>query len=245
MAKDPYQTFARRYDAFRIESPERRTFFAQLFEEHDVRRLLDCACGTGADLVTFHSMGIEVVGSDVSEAMLDRARERLAEAFVDVPLYRCDFRELDGTLGDSFDAVVCLSTSLPHLHEEEEILRALQSMRAVLRPGGILVLDQGMTDRQWAEQPRFLPAIDRPDLSRLMAIDYDEDRFVVHVLDFAGAHGERTFHHDTFTYRRLLRDDYAQLLGDTGFARAEFCGGFDRSAYNKTLSRRLIAVAEA
>ncbi|GEM_PF-1627790 len=74
-------------------------------------------------------------------------------------------------------------------------------MRDVLREDGILVLDQGMTDRQWTEKPRFIPAINTSELCRLMAIDYAEEAFTVHVIDFVDEGVERAFHHDAFVYR--------------------------------------------
>ena len=168
---DPYLSFAARYDAFRTDAPERRAFFERLFDRYHVRRVLDCACGTGDDLLLFRSLGLAVVGSDLSDAMLALAETKLAAAEAEIPLVRADFRELPEQFADSFDAVVCLSTSLPHLLDGAKILRALASMRHVLREDGILVLDQGMTDRQWGEKPRFMPVVNTAELCRLMAID--------------------------------------------------------------------------
>ena len=248
MDRDPYLDFASRYDAFSEGTAEaaalRERFFKGLFERHGVQRLLDCACGTGADLLLFRSLGLDVVGSDVSDAMLTLAKEKLEAAGAVTSLVRTDFRELSEHVDGPFDAVVCLSTSLPHLHEDAEILKALSSMRDVLQAGGILVLDQGMTDRQWAEKPRFIPAVNTADLCRLIAIDYEAETFTVHVIDFADAGVERAFYHDTFVYRRLLRDDYDRLLRAAGFRDVAFYGGFGLELYSKTGSRRLIVVAE-
>jgi glycine/sarcosine N-methyltransferase len=241
---DPYLSFAARYDAFRTDAPGRRAFFERLFVRHHVRRVLDCACGTGDDLLLFRSLGLRVEGSDLSDAMLALAGAKLADTNAEIPLVRADFRDLPEQFADSFDAVVCLSTSLPHLLDEAEILRALASMHDALRENGILVLDQGMTDRQWAERPRFMPAVNTSALCRLMAIDYAEDTFTVHVIDFADEGLERAFHHDAFVYRRLLRDDYERLLLQSGFREATFYGGFEFETYSKAASRRLIVVAE-
>lgn len=117
-------------------------------------------------------------------------------------------------------------------------------MRHVLREDGILVLDQGMTDRQWGEKPRFMPVVNTAELCRLMAIDYAENTFTVHVIDFADEGLERAFHHDAFVYRRLLRDDYERFLREDGFREVTFYGGFEFETYSKAASRRLIVVAE-
>ena len=140
------------------------------------------------------------------------------------------------------DAVVCLSTSLPHLQEHEEILRALQSMRGVLRDGGILVVDQGMTDRQWMERPRFLPAMQSRDLSRLLAIDYGETAFTVYAIDFVHQESVTAFHVDRFDDRTFLGEDNEMLLRRAGFAEVTFFGGFEEEPYDPVKSRRLICV---
>jgi glycine/sarcosine N-methyltransferase len=245
---DPYRDFAERYDAFDAASsanaPNRKAFFRTLFEQRGVRRVLDCACGTGSDLLLFHSLGCAVVGSDLSEAMLAQAREKLEQAGVKIPLVRADFRELPFSSAEPFDAVTCLSTSLPHLLDDAELGRALSSIRAVLRDRGVLILDQGLTDRQLAERPRFIPVVNTNELSRVMVLDYGDRTVDIHVLDLIHRGAESAFHVDSFTYRILLRDDYGRLLREAGFRDVSFYGGLAFEPYSRTESGRLILVAE-
>jgi glycine/sarcosine N-methyltransferase len=161
MTRDLYKGFADRYDLFFSKFDEHDPiaveFFRQLFAEKQVRSVLDCACGTGHDLVLLHSLGCGVVGSDISESMLAQAHKNLAERSVKVPLQKADYRELPQHFNRQFDAVVCLSSSILHMPNESETLRAFRSMRDVLRDGGILVLTQGTTDKQWAGQAQVYP----------------------------------------------------------------------------------------
>ena len=146
MTQDPYESFAERYDWMKPDDPFREAFFRQLFAKCNVERLLDCACGTGRDLLMFHSMGLEVSGSDLSDAMLAQARKNLVQAEVDIPIKKADYRELASHWDTPFDAVLCLSNSINELLQDAETLQALCSMRSVLRPGGILVFCQGQTE---------------------------------------------------------------------------------------------------
>jgi ubiquinone/menaquinone biosynthesis C-methylase UbiE len=171
---DLYTGFADRYDLFFTRFGEHAAalveFYRRLFAENRVQRVLDCACGTGHDLLLFHSLGCEVVGTDISEAMLAQARKNLAACGLEIPLLRVDYRELPGHFDRQFDAVMCLSTSIAHMPTEAEVLRAVGSMRGVLRDGGLLVLSQGTSDRQWRDKPRFVLAVNTPDFSRLFVM---------------------------------------------------------------------------
>ena len=151
MPRDMYEGFAERYDRFHAEfgthDPALAGFFHRLFARHQVQSVLDCACGTGHYLPLFHSLGCQVVGSDLSKAMLAQAQKNLAGYGLEVPLHEVDFRELPSYFDRRFDAVMCLSSSILHMPTEADVLRAFRSMRDVLRAGGILVLTQGTTDR--------------------------------------------------------------------------------------------------
>ena len=63
---DPFETFAAIYDKMPRDEPRIAGFFRTLIEKHSVRSVLDCACGTGSDLVTLHSLCPHVSGSDIS-----------------------------------------------------------------------------------------------------------------------------------------------------------------------------------
>ena len=174
--QDPYEGFAGRYDLFydQFGRPDVQEveFFRQLFARQEVQRVLDCACGTGRHLYLFQSFGCQVIGSDLSPSMLAQARKNLAAHGLDIPLHQVDYRDLPRHFEQPLDAVVCLSSSILHMPDDQQVLRAFRSMRRVRRPGGILVLTQGITDRQWQEKPRFILAVNTSDFSRLFAIDY-------------------------------------------------------------------------
>ncbi|MDQ3095732.1 MAG: methyltransferase domain-containing protein [Actinomycetota bacterium] len=94
-------------------------------------RALDAACGTGAVAQQLHLRGHDVVGIDVSEGMLSRARKAVPDArfitgdITDLPLP-----------DDDVDHVVC-SLALAHLSD----LRPFFAEAArVMRPGGHLLL---------------------------------------------------------------------------------------------------------
>jgi ubiquinone/menaquinone biosynthesis C-methylase UbiE len=248
MSTDPYAGFAERYDRFQAEFGHRDLavvdFYRTLFADNGVRRVLDCACGTGRDLHLFHSLGCDVVGSDISESMLAQARKNLRQANVYVPFYRRDYRELTTFYGSEFDAVVCLSGSILQMPDEVEVARALKSMRGVLRSGGVLVLTQGTTDRQWREKPRFILAVNDADFSRLFVIDYRGRGALYNVVDLFHGAGRDEMKVWSIEYpHMLLRDDYDTLLREAGFESVVYYGGYKSEPYDAETSQRLIVIA--
>jgi len=248
MTQDAYEGFAERYDLFFDQfdqfDEDTERFFRKLFQDHQVRSVLDCACGTGRHLSLFHSLGCEVTGSDVSESMLAQARLNLAERDMDLPLYHLDFRELPQRIEQRFDAVACLSSSLFHMPDEQEVLLALRSIRAVLRDGGLLVLSQGTTDRQWAEKPRFIVSGAGEKSTRLFVIDYLDRGARYNVLDITHDGETRELKVWSLTYPCIyLKDAQQRLLLRAGFENLTFFGSYDLEPYDKATSSRLITVA--
>jgi len=246
---DPYAGFAERYDLFDGEfgtyPPAHVDFYRELFARHEVRRVLDCACGTGKHLPLFHSLGCEVVGADISEAMLARARANLAGHGLQIPLHQVDYRHLPDHFAQPFDAVTCLSSSILHMPDETQVLRAFESIRGVLRPGGILVLTQGTSDRQWREKPRFILAVNEPDFTRLFVIDYADEGARYHILDIYHSDEVRDFQIWSVEYPRMyLRDDQERLLEAAGFATVACYGTYRFDPYDTETSQRLIVVGQ-
>ena len=241
---DTYEGFAERYDWMKQENPVRQEFFRQVFARHNVVMVLDCACGTGQDLIMLHSMGFQAYGSDLSDAMLSQARRNLAQAQADIPIQKVDFRDLTSHWEIQFDAVVCLTNSINEPLKDAETLRALRSMKSVLRPGGILVFDQGQSDVSMRNPPRFAPILNNRDSTRFFVIDYSGDIQTVHIFDFIHAQQANDFQHVTVRIRIRLQDSWNHILGVAGFAEVQFFGDWDLTPYDKQSSHKLIAVAK-
>jgi glycine/sarcosine N-methyltransferase len=248
MSSDPYERFAERYDlffaSFADHDPKKVEFFRELFTHHDVHSVLDCACGTGRDIHLFHSLGLDVCGSDISPAMLAQAERNLATNHVDAPLDQVDYRELHLSYARDFDAVVCLSSSFFEMPDEMELRRALSSMRGVMRDGGILVLTAGMCDRTWNEKPRFIPEISRGDFTRLFVIDYLNRGARFNVVDLHHDQTRQDMQVWNITYDRIyLRDDIEAAFRAVGFHTYSFYGNYEFQPYDKERSPMMIAVA--
>jgi SAM-dependent methyltransferase len=118
---------------------------------------LDVGCGTGTLLLGLREQHRRwrLAGVDGSAEMLavavrkpDAGSIAWARAGLDRPL----------PFGQGFDAVGCFYDTLNHLPDAEALQRALGTMAAILRPGGLLIFDVTNSlgfSRWWRGRPTF------------------------------------------------------------------------------------------
>lgn len=118
------------------------SFFTDQLLAAGACRVLDASTGTGFHAVQLRRAGFDVVACDGSPSMFERAKVNFARRSLDIPLLCLDWHRLDPRLLGTFDAVVCLGSSLCHLFEQDERVEVLKRFRSVLKPGGLLLIDQ-------------------------------------------------------------------------------------------------------
>lgn len=118
----------------------------QLIRSHapDARTLLDVACGTGGHLLHLRQT-FDVTGLDLHESMLEVARRRLPG----IELVQGDMRSFD--LGQKFDAIVCLFSSIGYLPDRAALVEAIGCMSRHLTEGGVLVVDGWVRHSAWRD----------------------------------------------------------------------------------------------
>ena len=139
------------YSAFFEPSEEIRLSIGRLARRHlrrEPRRVLDPACGPGLWLAHFHAHGAEVAGSDLEEAAIALASERLPKRGARVLVG--DMRRPPDELGTDFDLIVNLDNSIGHLPDYMDVVEHLASMRARLSRGGIYIV--GLAIREAHEE---------------------------------------------------------------------------------------------
>jgi len=242
-ATDRYAEIAEHYGRMLHEDPDRVAFFKRTFDRYQAKNILDCACGTGNDLLLFHSMGYNVTGSDLSDTMLTVAQQAIQNHKANIVLRKGDFQNLRTIHPETFDTVVCLSNSINEI--EVDPIAALESMKQVLGPGGLIILDQGQTDLSMQDPPSYAPIMNDQSFSRLFTMTYDQDIMTVNIFDFV--HDEKEsmydFYHSEHKIRIRLYADWEAILKKVNL-KAEYYGNWDGEEYDINKSKRLIIVAK-
>lgn len=111
--------------------------------EHDARKLLDCACGTGNVSFELARSGIDVVGADIAPDMIAVAQEKAARNGLAARFVEADLSAFE--LGERFDSATCLYDSLNYILDPATLQRAFERIGAHLERGGVFVFDMNST----------------------------------------------------------------------------------------------------
>jgi cyclopropane fatty-acyl-phospholipid synthase-like methyltransferase len=107
-------------------------------------RVLDAGCGTGEHTLLAAAHGAEATGVDAAPTAIQRARAKAAERGLTARFEVADILDL-GRLGMAFDTVI--DSGVFHVFSDEDRLRYVSSLAAVLRDGGNCYL-MCFSDRQ-------------------------------------------------------------------------------------------------
>ena len=255
-----YDSFSEDYDRF-VNWPNRLRFelpflTAQLayapHVDEVLPRVLDAACGTGQHALALAGLGYPAAGADLSAGMIERARENALERDVNVPFAVAGFGELQAEFEEeSFDALLCLGNSLPHVLDEDALARSLADFEAVLRPGGILIVQNRNFDQVLAQgaSGRWMgpEAAQVGDSEWLFVRFYDflPDGLIDFNILRLKREGEGAWQQalTQTRLRPLIQDELDAALTVAGFEGVQFYGGLDGSVFDPASSGNLVLVA--
>lgn len=138
------RSYAEAYDEIYTEKDYdgESELIVRLFREYAdgaVESVLDLGCGTGGHALRLAARGYDIVGVDRSKEMLKRAEAKAEGLTGNVSFSLGDIRDV--RLSRRFDAVLVLFAVLGYQTSNADVLAALQTARAHLRPGGLLLFD--------------------------------------------------------------------------------------------------------
>jgi SAM-dependent methyltransferase len=213
-------------------------FFIRELKERKAEKVLDAAAGTGYHSVRLLKAGFEVHSADGKQNMLTQAFHNARKQNLLLRTIHSDWRELTRNIHETYDAVICLGNSFTHLFEEKDRRKTLAEFYAVLKPKGVLILDQrnydAMLDEDFSSKHQFYyvgesvkaePEYLDDELARFR-YEFEDDRSTHHLNMFP------------------LRKQYTRsLLTEVGFQNITTYGDFQET-YKKNDPDFFIHVAE-
>jgi SAM-dependent methyltransferase len=220
--------------------------------------VLEIGCGTGRVLLPTARAGIDIVGLDSSEDMLEVCRQTLRsesdEVRSRVELVRGDMCEFD--LSRRFRLITMPFRPFQHLISVDDQIHCLGCVRKHLADDGEFVLDVFNPDlsallrnnlgEEYCEEAEVTLADGRRLERRYRTISRDlpgqtSEIELIYCITFADGREERHVH--AFPMRHLFRFELEHLLVRCGFAIEHVYGGFDKSAFGGKNPAEIIIVS--
>jgi len=215
---------------------------ARLAERFAPLSVLDAACGTGLHAAALARLGVRVTGSDISPAMLDQARARAADAGVEVRWVQSPMQDLAGCLDDTYDAVLCLGNSLPHLLTDEDLDAAIGGFARLATPGGVVVLHVLNYARILARRERIIRISRQGETEYIRFYDFQDNRVRFNILELSwqGDTCRHTLH--STEHRPWQGDALTSALRRGGVGDIQLYGDMQFAAFDETASHALVVV---
>ena len=225
-----YNQIAEKYDFIFPLSPAHKTFFAS--ELHG-KTILDVGAATGNLTAYLSSQGYEVTAIDLSERLIAKAAEK------GVTVQQLNMFAIDEL--PTFDNIVCIGNTLPHLDSKTSVQLFLQKAYGQLTQGGKLVLQLVNFQKYFAQQQGDY-------LGNLPLIENDKVKFErYYYLNEEGKIRFKTILDDTIKNEELLQpifaDQLTEWLTQIGFQAINLYGNFKKDPFDKEKSMALIVTA--
>ena len=145
--------YAQAYDTSVPDWPGEIDFYHKLAVEakSNGQAVLEVACGTGRVAVRLARDGVEVVGLDLSSAMLEVAREK-SIGMSNMRWVQGDMRSFE--LGETFGLVIIPGHSFQNILTAADQIACLESIGRHLTPGGVFVVHLDHLSVSWLGELR-------------------------------------------------------------------------------------------
>lgn len=137
-----YESFAQVYDLYMENTPydEWTEYVMEIFNRHKLPDttgiIAELGCGTGNMTTRLAEKGFDMIGIDMSEQMLIKAREKSDESILYLEQDMTEF-ELYGTV----DAIVSFCDSINYITDEDELFQVFKLVNNYLDINGLFVFD--------------------------------------------------------------------------------------------------------
>ncbi|KRE30926.1 class I SAM-dependent methyltransferase [Paenibacillus sp. Soil522] len=140
-----YDVIGKEYDTSRKADSEITRRLMNHFQVFEDSRILDVACGTGNYTIALSKLGLNITGTDISEEMLSKARNKSNIVTWD----QADVLHLSYQDGE-FSGATCILA----IHHFKDLLKAFEQVHRVLSQGRFVIFTSSpeQMERYWLKE---------------------------------------------------------------------------------------------
>ncbi|MEE9441181.1 MAG: class I SAM-dependent methyltransferase [candidate division Zixibacteria bacterium] len=153
-----------------------------LVKKFNFKNALDAGCGTGVHSIILSKIGVDTIGLDSSEQMLEMARANALKEGVEIQFEKEFFESMPNEWTDKFDSVFCLANSLVGVETGERLSLAMKSFNRVLCPGGTAILQLVNFIKYRKENKRIIKVSSDENLTFVRFFDFEKEVTRLNVL---------------------------------------------------------------
>ena len=174
-----YDKIAAYYDLL-AEGDDNSLFF-RAFAEDFLRRIprdakiLDCACGTGEQVIWLARQGYRIYASDMSQGMLMQAKEKCMQEKLSAIFFRSSWADLPAKTNEKFDLVILPGNSLSHISGFRTLNMSFRGVRQVLKEKSYLLFDIRNWEKTFEENSLGPQTFEVSDGKRKILVTYTYD----------------------------------------------------------------------
>ncbi len=225
-----YTSISKYYSEIFPYNPMQLTFAEVKLGGLPGKTILDIGCATGELAYNLALGGARVTGIDLNEDLLEQARQN--KVHPNLQFQKGDMLKLEADFQSAqFDAVICFGNTLVHLNSLAAVVDMLKGARAVLKPGGTLLLQILNYDHILDDEVTSLPRIETDNIVFIRNYRLDEKS------DFLDFQTELVLKEKALGIRnetRLLAlrsQDLLIALTEAGFSEISLYSNFKQDAF--------------
>jgi len=223
MVKKDLETFARYYDQiylkrknYESESKIVKRIIRQ-FEKKASETLLDVGCGTGEHL-KYLSQSFRCKGIDISKEMIETAKAKVADAKFEIA-DMIDFR-----LGEKFDAITCLFSSIGYVHTLKNLERTFKNFHYHLSNEGLTLVEPWIFKKDFRKGTFSIDTYenDKMNLVRMGTSKLTRSQWLVYFHYLIGTDGKIEHTHEIHKMLAADYEDYVKAFNLAVYSEVRF-----------------------
>ncbi len=135
-----FENYGQKYDdeSFAQGSRGECDFIEREIKSNKSLKILDVGCGTGRHAIELTQRGYQVIGIDLSDSLLEKAREKAASKNLKISFLKYDARALP--FENDFDVAIMLCEgAFPLMETDEMNYEILKNVTRALKPQGLFI----------------------------------------------------------------------------------------------------------